>query len=177
MTNSERYGPNGTTIRSGTVDDIEAMQAVEAAADTIFAAEDLPSENHVCDRELLHDALSHGRAWVAESGDGTVVGFAVVILLGDSSHLEQVSVHPDFGRRGLGRALVERAVEWARSGGYRQLTLSTATNVPWNRPFYEKLGFRVLTHEEMTDELRAVREEERELGHSVELRVLMAREL
>jgi putative acetyltransferase len=44
-------------------------------------------------------------------------------------------------RRGLGRALLERAVEWARHSGVRKLELHV---FPWNKPaiaLYESFGF------------------------------------
>jgi GNAT superfamily N-acetyltransferase len=96
-------------------------------------------------------------------GPGTVEEFAaalVVLVAGDppvglcridavgaggtggtGAHLEQLSVHPDHGRRGLGRALLRAAIEWARAAGYRELTLATYRDVPWNGPFYASEGF------------------------------------
>jgi RimJ/RimL family protein N-acetyltransferase len=44
-------------------------------------------------------------------------------------------------RRGIGRALLEQAVEWARSAGVRKLELHV---FPWNEPalnLYESFGF------------------------------------
>ena len=58
-----------------------------------------------------------------------------------SLHLEQLSVHPDHGRRGLGRALLRAAVSWAGDDGYDTLTLATYRDVPWNGPFYASEGF------------------------------------
>ena len=58
-----------------------------------------------------------------------------------SLHLEQLSVHPDRGRRGLGRALLRAAVSWAGDHDYDQLTLATYRDVPWNGPFYASEAF------------------------------------
>ena len=44
-------------------------------------------------------------------------------------------------RRGVGRALLEQAVEWARDAGIRKLELHV---FPWNEPaiaLYESFGF------------------------------------
>jgi len=38
--------------------------------------------------------------------------------LGGQAHLEQLSVQPDFARRGIGRSLVEAALDAARGRGY-----------------------------------------------------------
>ena len=61
--------------------------------------------------------------------------------MGAAAHLEQLSVHPDHGRRGVGRALLRAGIEWAHDHGYRELTLVTYREVPWNGPFYATEGF------------------------------------
>jgi GNAT superfamily N-acetyltransferase len=77
----------------------------------------------------------------AESSDGEAVGFVQVLKLEGAAHLEQLSVVPDHGRRGIGRALVGAAMSKARSHGYELLTLRTYADVPWNAPFYSTCGF------------------------------------
>ena len=57
------------------------------------------------------------------------------------------------------------------------LTLTTYVHVPWNGPYYERLGFRYLTTEEETPGLRAIRARERALGLEVRPRVSMRRSL
>jgi N-acetylglutamate synthase-like GNAT family acetyltransferase len=79
-------------------------------------------------------------------------------------HVEQVSVHPDHAGRGIGRALIERPAAWRRSEGLDALTLTTHTEVSWNGPYYEWLGFSYLAIDEETPGLRAIRSEERASG-------------
>ena len=50
-------------------------------------------------------------------------------------------MHPDYGRRGIGRALLRAAVDWAATRGYDELSLATYRDVPWNAPFYASEGF------------------------------------
>lgn len=53
-------------------------------------------------------------------------------------------VAPEARRRGVGRALIEGAAEWARTWGGRRIVLwVTGTNEGAQR-FYERIGFRVL---------------------------------
>lgn len=75
-------------------------------------------------------------------------GFAHLIEVEGHAHLEQVSVHPDHQRAGLGAALVRAAMEEARWAGHDRLTLCTYRDVPWNGPFYRSLGFADLTEPE-----------------------------
>jgi GNAT superfamily N-acetyltransferase len=69
------------------------------------------------------------------------VGLARIDRIDDTAHLEQLSVHPDSARRGIGRALLRAACDWARDHGYDELTLVTYRDVPWNGPFYGTEGF------------------------------------
>lgn len=70
------------------------------------------------------------------------VGFAQVLEIDGHAHLEQLSVLPSHGGRGIGRLLVGAAKEEARRRGHAQLTLRTYADVPWNAPFYSSCGFR-----------------------------------
>lgn len=48
----------------------------------------------------------------------------------------------------------------AREDGLTALTLTTFTDVPWNAPYYARLGFRALSESELTPGLRRIRAEE-----------------
>ena len=105
------------------------------------------------------------------------VGYVVVDVVDGAAHVEQVSVHPTSARQGVGRALIERAASWATAHDLRALTLTTYVDVPWNGPYYERLGFRYLALEEETPELRAIRARERMLGLDAWPRASMSRSL
>lgn len=96
------------------------------------------------------------------------VGFVHVLWLRDdaglaAAHLEQLSVLlPEHGRRGVGSALVAAACEEARWAGHRSISLCTYRDVPWNGPFYRRLGFVVDT--DPPAYLRRIRAREQELG-------------
>jgi len=77
-------------------------------------------------------------------------------MVDGAAHIEQVSVVPADQGRGVGRALIDQVRRWAGENGLPALTLTTFTHVPWNRPLYEHLGFRVLGDEEIGPGLRAV---------------------
>ncbi len=69
-----------------------------------------------------------------------------------------MSVHPQAAKRGLGRALIENLA----TTSIKPLTLTTFTNVPWNAPYYARLGFQPL--ENPGPELQEVRKREAEHG-------------
>ncbi|WP_342024327.1 GNAT family N-acetyltransferase [Arthrobacter citreus] len=90
------------------------------------------------------------------------VGFARLEEVDGQAHLEQLSVHPDAAGAGVGRALVEAALTWARTRGYTSMTLCTFAGVPFNAPFYASCGFAEVRNP--GGELAALREHERQLG-------------
>jgi GNAT superfamily N-acetyltransferase len=90
------------------------------------------------------------------------VGFVSLEIVDGVAHVDQVSVLPDHGRKGLGRALLEAAVGWAAASGYPALTLLTYRDVPWNAPFYRTLGFEEITT--LSPGLAAIRSHELDAG-------------
>jgi len=88
------------------------------------------------------DGIADGLTRLAETGSeaaGTVVGFSTVIPgLDGGLELDDLFVDPGFRRRGVARALIADAVESARAGGYRQL--SVIAN-PHASAFYSAVGF------------------------------------
>ncbi len=100
-------------------------------------------------------------------------GFALVSRVDGNLHLDQLAVHPERMRRGIGGRLVEAVLDHARAAGVPAVTLTTFRDVPWNAPWYERHGFTVLPAEEWGPELRALVEHERELGIEVAPRVVM----
>jgi hypothetical protein len=61
--------------------------------------------------------------------------------------------------------------------GLRRVTLNTFDQVPWNRPYYERCGYRPLRAEEITPGLARLRAREMELGLDTWPRPCMARDL
>ena len=60
-------------------------------------------------------------------------------------HIHEMSVSKTFQAHGIGRALLEAAIEWAVIHHFVALTLTTFGDVPWNAPFYSRCGFKVLS--------------------------------
>ena len=124
---------------------------------------------------VLHEAVRQGHLWVALAGDAPV-GFAHVgVIDATTAHLEEIDVLPAHGCRGLGTSLVEEVCHWAASAGYDSVTLTTFRDLPWNMPFYKRLGFRVVPGAELSAALRAIVEEETRRGLDPSRRVAMER--
>ena len=89
------------------------------------------------------------RFWVAEQ-DGRITGVAGIELYADGCLLRSVAVRPELRGTGLGRALVERALESARESGARQAYLLTLTAERW----FPRLGFREIARQEVPASVR-----------------------
>lgn len=125
--------------------------------------------------ERLAASARAGRSWVATDRRDRAVGYLIVELIDGCAHIEQLSVAPGHQGHGLGRRLIDEVERWAAARGIEAMTLTTFADVPWNRPLYEHLGFRVLGEEELSPGLRAVRAAEADHGLDPELRVCMRR--
>ena len=90
------------------------------------------------------------------------MGFVSVDIVDGCAHIDQLSVLTDHGGRGIGRALLDEAVRWARASGLAAVTLTTFRDVPWNAPFYRRVGFEVV--DDPTPGLAVVRAGERADG-------------
>jgi ribosomal protein S18 acetylase RimI-like enzyme len=101
------------------------------------------------------------------------VGFALVTLVNDEAHLDEVDVLPNYGQQGIGTELVSAVANWARSRAHSSLTLITFKHLPWNAPFYEKLGFVRLRTAELSVGLAELIEEEGKAGIDVSKRIGM----
>jgi L-amino acid N-acyltransferase YncA len=89
-----------------------------------------------------------GTSWVAEDGDGRVVGFLVGFASPDrpeEGYIHMVGTSPDHRRAGLGRLLYERFFEDMRARGVRRVS---AVTWPGNRVsvrFHLAMGFTPTT--------------------------------
>lgn len=169
----------GYTIRAARAADLAHVQAIELAAATLFAGTGLLAGDDGAPYPLasLEAAQGAGRLWVAVTADDLPAGFALADESDGEAYLAEIDVHPDHGRRGLGRRLVEIVCDWARAAGYGSVILSTFRDVPWNAPFYETVGFRVLAPQELTPALHELRAQEAAHGLRLEVRVVMRRAL
>ena len=154
--------------------DLARIPAIELAAATLLRGHAPDSVlNEVTGTRQLRAAQRDGRLWVALA-DRLPVGFAHVELREpDSVHLEEVDVHPLHGRRGLGTRLMHAVCEWAGERGYRRVTLTTFRDVPWNMPFYVRLGFEEIPEPLLTPALRSILEDEARRGLAASRRVAM----
>jgi glucosamine-phosphate N-acetyltransferase len=122
---------DATDLKRGFLDAVNALKPA-----------DLTPEQAI---EVYRDRLkSRVRTYVAII-DNRVAGTASVFIEpkfihsgGVVGHIEDVAVHPDFQKHGIGRSLVEHLLDECRHFRCYKVILDCAETVI---PFYEKLGF------------------------------------
>ena len=137
-------------IREATRDDWPAIwpivREVAAAGETFTLPRDIGED----DARALWMLAAPDRTVVAVSEDGSLLGTAKMNRnhRGPASHIASASfmVDPAYSGRGVGRALGEYALEWAREAGYRAMQFNAVveTNVR-AVALWRSLGFQVMT--------------------------------
>jgi GNAT superfamily N-acetyltransferase len=130
-------------IRLGRADDVPALRAVQRAAGALFRTVGMSAvaDLEPAPTDELTDALSRGQLWVSTDDGDRPTAFLVASVTPSAAHVEQVSVSPTAARQGVGAALLDHVAAWAAERGLAELTLTTFVDVPWNAPYYERLGF------------------------------------
>jgi GNAT superfamily N-acetyltransferase len=165
-------------IRLARRDEVPSLPLLQVAAGEAFRALDmgLVADGPRPEIGAFAEAQQAKRLLVAVK-EGKVVGFVRLEVLDAALHVEQVTVAPSHGGRGIGRRLMLAAEDLARERGYDRMTLTAFRDVPFNGPFYESLGWLVLPADELPPDLAAARREEAEAGLDSWPRQAMVRHL
>ncbi len=166
----------GPVIRPAREDELRELGVIEQEADALFAEIGM-NDMATADPETLLPAQRAGRVLVAVTRADEPVGFVRLEIVDSTPHVEQVSVLPGYAGHGLGARLLDAAEEWARKRGYRRMTLITYRDVPWNGPWYRRMGWEVVEEDRLTPELRALRKREGAAGLDVRPRQAMEKNL
>jgi GNAT superfamily N-acetyltransferase len=167
---------DGLKIRAASGHELSALIELERRAGMRFAA--IPGLEHFAYSDLtplaeLEDAHARGLVWVAELDGPELVGWCYAARVDDTLFVEEVDVVPEHGGRGIGRALLASVADRARADGLAALTLTTERDVPWNRPWYERIGFAVVPPAEQSPGLAAKIAHEAARGFDITRRVAM----
>ncbi|HTO71993.1 MAG TPA: ribosomal protein S18-alanine N-acetyltransferase [Myxococcota bacterium] len=119
---------------------LRAARADDAAAIARLAADALPEAwTAAAYRAAL--ARPTGVALVAEEG-ARLVGFALALRADDEAELHSIAVETRLRRRGLGRALLDAALDTLRAAGARNVSLEVRSGNAAALALYAACGFR-----------------------------------
>ncbi|MEO1476319.1 MAG: GNAT family N-acetyltransferase [Pseudomonadota bacterium] len=144
--------PDGYEIRFAEQLDIPALIAADRAASELFRPTGLvPNMGTIPESvptDILSQAIEDGMVIVVADDQGPV-GFAMNRIQDEVLYLDQISVDPSHGQRGLGRLLILHVFGLAEDHKLGAVVLSTFRDLPWNGPFYRKMGFKEIPRKKL----------------------------
>lgn len=163
------------SLRLARPDDADAMPAIEAAAAVLFADDPDLKDMDLSDTwqpDELRRLIAKGHCLVVHIGD-EMVGFLACEPFKRELHIWELDVLPRKQGKGIGAGLLRACQIDARNSGFRTITLTTFRDIPWNAPFYERLGFVEVEDLEAHPRLAAELAQEAEHGLPRERRCAM----
>ncbi|THV50330.1 hypothetical protein BGAL_0155g00170 [Botrytis galanthina] len=148
------------TIREARHEDIPLLADVERSAAQLFTCFNVPVDDSVLDSSLLMSMSKNHHLWVAVDGEDKPVGFLGGFRVDDNFHVAEVSVKKDNQRQGIGNSLMYRMMKDTKEEGFQAITLTTNKILPFNRPWYQSLGYIELEAKDIGNELTLLIEEE-----------------
>jgi len=165
------------TIRKTRFSDIDDLAAVERSAGQAFKSiADLAwiAEGDVLSAQDHSYCVDAGLSWVAvETIPQTLTGFIIAQVISDEFYIAELCVSQTHQQKGIGSKLIQRTLNEARALGLEAATLTTFIDVPWNAPYYERLGFGILAGENLPSYLKQKLKNEETAGLPLELRCAM----
>jgi ribosomal-protein-alanine acetyltransferase len=125
----------GMTIGPASLDDLDAIEALEAAA---FPGDRLSR------RSLRAFIRAPSRPLIVARFGDRLAGYALLSARKDgrTARIYSLAVEPAQARRGVGRALLQACERYARARGREALRLEVRYDNPAAIALYEKMGFR-----------------------------------
>jgi GNAT superfamily N-acetyltransferase len=121
---------------------------------------------------VLEERAASGRLYVTFDDAGSVAGFLIWSPKDGMAYIEEVSVDPDHTGHRLAARMIDRLEQDVR-GAHAALTLATFRDVPWNAPYYAKLGFAEVPHESLGPDHDVVWRQQAEHGIDMTKRLFM----
>ncbi|MDR2239987.1 MAG: ribosomal protein S18-alanine N-acetyltransferase [Zoogloeaceae bacterium] len=95
-------------------------------------------------RANFTDSLAAGySAWCCRR-DGELIGYALVMMALDEAHLLNITVAPDWQRRGYGLLIMRHLFDVARSHGGKHMFLEVRPSNAAGQGLYARLGFKTI---------------------------------
>lgn len=154
-------------IRKTFPSDIHLLIEIEYSANQAFTQ--IPqlkwlAESAVMSSDQHLDLIQNHDAFVAVNAQNQVIGFLYAEKQAQDLYIIELDVAAEYQKQGVGRQLMTYIIDFAKQQGFQAVTLTTFTDVAWNRPFYEKLGFKLLNPQNLKPYLKQKIDNEVEHG-------------
>lgn len=151
-------------VRLARAEDCAGLPDIERSAGRRFAEYGMVdvAEGEVAGPQHWEPFCVNETLWVAVDDADQPHAFLAAGDQGAALFIYEIAVRREDQGHGVGRALIAAAEAKARSLGLSQLVLTTFCSVPWNAPFYRRLGFETVADDaDLPPPLRPVMEAER----------------
>lgn len=164
------------SFRLATVNDVPKLQTIELAAAAIFSDADLNPhlKNQATSIKAFEESIEQNHCFIITVND-QIAGFCQCGIVDSFWHIFEISIHPDYSRKGFGKQFLNYVVNTASDNQFNAVTLTTFEHIPWNGPFYKKNGFELITENQVLPELRKIIKKEKLIG--LKNRIAMKRKL
>ena len=122
-------------IRECLIEEAEALLALWQAAGTSPSITDTIVD-------IQRTIESRASVLVAEA-DQRIVGSLIATFDGWRGNMYRIAVHPDYRRRGIGRALVEEGERCLIKQGAKRITALVEEKYPWAIAFWSNVGYEI----------------------------------
>ena len=165
------------TIRKARPADIPLLERVERSAAQLFRTVGLEFllDGPTVDPAFLLANTNH--LWLAVDWMDKPIGFVVGEDIYGHFHVVELSVAQEFQGKGVGTHLMARMTEELRREGYEMVTLTTYRSLPWNGPWYARMGFLEVNPLDMGTKYMDILENERQQGLDMTQRCMMLKVL
>ncbi|MDE1186231.1 MAG: GNAT family N-acetyltransferase [Pantoea sp.] len=166
----------GYIIRLARLEEFPRLTEIELDAFATLAdarGGDGDGEPHALPQDVLRQSLEDELLFVAADGRNQPIGFLAGMERDGTLYVNEVDVVRVWQRRGVGRRLMATAIATARASRLGGVTLTTDRFVPFNAPFYARLGFTEITTSDALPALRQALATEVGHGMGAERRVAM----
>jgi len=142
--------PGAVTVRDFRADDSAVtlsvfLDAITVTASANYSPEQIAAWSAPHDRSVTEWGLSRASTnTIVAIVDGSIAGFSDV---DNDGYIHMMFVAPEFGRRGVARALLEEVESRARTLGVTVLSTNASITA---RPFFERHGFQAVATQHPT---------------------------
>jgi GNAT superfamily N-acetyltransferase len=167
------------TFRFAAPREASVIRTIEFEAGQRFASVGMPgiADAPPMALALVERKIAACEIIVAVDADARCAGFVMFEPQPARIYVQELDVLTSHAGRRIGAALIEQVAQLARVRQLPQLILSTYRDVPWNAPYYRRLGFRDIAQAELDAELIARRGAHIARGLDESKRVFMRRDL
>lgn len=122
-------------LREMQEDDIEGVREIEKKS---FSS---PWSKESFLYELYQNKLAK---YIVLEYDGSIVAYVGLWLIHEDIHITNIAVDPEHRDKGLGKKLLKFLILYAKSKGYKYITLEVRPSNETAVKLYEKLGFKTI---------------------------------